>query len=209
VVEGSSNRADEIITYDVIYVSGGCLFCLLLPIELTRFDALLEEKVLSLSWTTASELNNHGFYIQISKDAENWSHIGFLEGHGTTNATSSYRFNTVLPDGSQEWYVRLVQEDLNGTIRYLPTVHIEDNSTQLFRLFSTGGHLVVQNTSQETERFNLEVFEMSGRSVVNGSHLLSGGERMEVSLQPGFYLARVVSDQGTVIAEKVLIQTRE
>ena len=209
VVEGSSNRADEIITYDVIYVSGGCPFCLLLPIELIRFDALLEEKVLSLSWTTASELNNHGFYIQISKDAKNWSHIGFVEGNGTTHATSSYHFNTVLPDGSREWYVRLVQEDVNGTIRYLPTVHIEDNSAQTFRLFSAGGLLVVQNTSNESERFNLEVFDMSGRCLVNELQQLDAGEKFEQPLKAGLYLARVVSDSGSVAAEKMLIQTGE
>ncbi|MBI1265940.1 MAG: hypothetical protein GC193_00775 [Cryomorphaceae bacterium] len=205
VVEGNSNRADEIITYDVIYVSGGCPFCLLLPIELTRFDALLEEKLLSLAWTTASELNNRGFYIQISTDAEDWSLLGFVEGNGTTSTTSAYKFNTLLPYGNREWYVRLVQEDINGTIRYLPTLHIEDASAEAFRLFSSGHQLIVENTSSETKLFYLEVFDMSGRGIVHEQHQLEAGGKFEMAMKSGLFVARVVPVSGTVVVEKLLI----
>ncbi|MDP4827574.1 MAG: T9SS type A sorting domain-containing protein, partial [Flavobacteriales bacterium] len=72
-----------------------------------------------------------------------------------------------------------------------------------------GGLLVIQNTSNESERFSLEVFDMSGRRAMNERHQLDGGEKFEQPLMAGFYLARVVTDSGTVITEKILIQTGE
>ena len=80
IVEGTANRSDEIITYEVLYESGTCPFCLLLPVEWGEFDAFLEGQDLTLEWTTVSEINNRGFHVEVSKDGQYFDRVRFETG---------------------------------------------------------------------------------------------------------------------------------
>ena len=57
--------------------------CSDLPVELTRFDAVVGQDGVSLSWETASELNNAGFEVERSRDDQGFRKISFVEGNGT------------------------------------------------------------------------------------------------------------------------------
>ncbi|MCX6162087.1 MAG: T9SS type A sorting domain-containing protein, partial [Ignavibacteriae bacterium] len=64
-----------------------------LPVELLSFNANAEGSKVTLRWQTASELNNHGFYIE-RKNGENngWKEIGFIKGSGSANTPMSYSY---------------------------------------------------------------------------------------------------------------------
>lgn len=88
----------------------------LLPVELTRFEALAFEQGVELSWETASETNNAGFEIEHAID-EDFTSLLFVSGQGTTAETTYYnnRFENMAPG----WHrFRLKQIDFDGTFAY-------------------------------------------------------------------------------------------
>ena len=67
-----------------------------------------------VTWTTVSETNNYGFYLQESPDKQNWTDVGALiPGHGTT--LDPQKYSVTLPISNGSCWVRLVQVDLDGT----------------------------------------------------------------------------------------------
>ena len=67
-----------------------------------------------ISWTTSSEYNNKGYYVQKSKDGSNFTDIGFVEATGNLRLqTNNYSFEDVNPDGETTYY-RIRQVDLDG-----------------------------------------------------------------------------------------------
>jgi hypothetical protein len=89
-----------------------------LPITLASFKLNLSADTPVLTWSTVSEIDNYGFYVEKSQDNITWSEVAnsFQEGYGTTIEPHSYSFtDNTLPVGN---YYRLHQVDLNGTSHY-------------------------------------------------------------------------------------------
>jgi hypothetical protein len=94
------------------------------PVELSSFTAEVSENQITLLWTTASELNNQGFDIEISYNNEDFNRIGFVLGFGTTAESKNYLFNiTEFVAGTQ--YFRLKQIDYDGTFTYTNAIEVE------------------------------------------------------------------------------------
>jgi hypothetical protein len=97
-----------------------------IPVELLSFSASIVANVVTLNWSTATELNNHGFEIERSSDRINWINIGFREGHGTTSEPQHYSYSDELSDiVSSKLYYRLKQIDFNGSFEYSDIVEVE------------------------------------------------------------------------------------
>ena len=65
----------------VVKVSDSGCSAFILPVELTDFTARLYNGLVLLNWSTASETNNKGFFIQRSYDTEEWETAGFRPGN--------------------------------------------------------------------------------------------------------------------------------
>jgi hypothetical protein len=90
-----------------------------LPIQLAAFEATVVSSGASvrLVWSTLTETNNYGFYIQESSESSGPYQslpIMFVPGHGTSLNSHSYSCSipNVLPG---RHYFRLRQVDLDGT----------------------------------------------------------------------------------------------
>jgi len=96
------------------------------PVELTSFNASIKGAGVLLEWTTATEINNMGFEIQRNSSV-NWETIGFVEGNGTTSEITTYQFFNDLSDldNSVKLQYRLKQIDFNGVYSYSDIVEIE------------------------------------------------------------------------------------
>lgn len=104
-----------------IYVYNGVL-----PVELVSFTASSGPDNVTLNWSTASELNNHGFEIERSFDKTNWVTIGFREGKGTTLEPQNYSYSDDISEfSSSKLYYRLKQMDFNGNFEYSNIVEVE------------------------------------------------------------------------------------
>jgi hypothetical protein len=93
------------------------------PVELTYFDVISEEKQNLLTWETASELNNHFFEIEKSITGEDFISIGSVSGNGTTQKISKYSFSDYdVGPHQMSYFYRLMQVDYDGTYSYSPIV---------------------------------------------------------------------------------------
>lgn len=90
-----------------------------LPVTLVAFTAQAQEKNALLNWSTAQELNNSGFEVEVSLDGVSFRRLGFVAGHGTTAAAQHYRYTDVgaARRGTLQYY-RLRQLDTDGTATY-------------------------------------------------------------------------------------------
>ncbi len=110
----------------------------LLPVELVAFNAIVVDNNVELTWQTAAEKNNYGFEILRKDQAstlnnENWKTIGFIEGHGTINATNNYQFVDRNPPSGTLLY-RLKQIDTDGSFEYSETFKIDIGISTTFEL---------------------------------------------------------------------------
>lgn len=88
------------------------------PVELSSFSATVVNRDVHLFWATASERHNFGFFVERKTEtASEWQTIGFVPGKGTTAQPQQYVFIDRHP-GSQNWYYRLRQQDLDGSITF-------------------------------------------------------------------------------------------
>ena len=117
-----------------------------LPVELSSFTSKIIGNKVNLSWQTATEVNNYGFDVERSAygsellaesrllNADSWTKIGFVEGHGNSNSPKDYSFvdNKLTQPGA--YYYRLKQIDNDGKFSYSKTISVDYNQLLAFRL---------------------------------------------------------------------------
>lgn len=81
--------------------------------------------IASLTWKTATELNNKGFEVEKSHDGKNFEMIGFVEGAGTTNEIKTYGFTD--EHLQQNTYYRLKQIDFDGKSNYSRSILVQSS----------------------------------------------------------------------------------
>jgi photosystem II stability/assembly factor-like uncharacterized protein len=98
-----------------------------LPIQLARFTAAAINNSVRLEWTTISEVNNFGFFVERQvQNATEWIEVpnSFIAGNGTTNQPQHYSF-VDRNVGAGTWLYRLRQHDLDGTVNYTEPVSVD------------------------------------------------------------------------------------
>jgi hypothetical protein len=98
-----------------------------LPVELIAFNANISGNKVSLTWKTATEINNFGFEVERSETSdvklEMWEKIGFVQGHGNSNSPKEYSFTDFLSGGTAFNY-RLKQIDNDGKYEYSNSIKV-------------------------------------------------------------------------------------
>ncbi len=91
----------------------------LLPVELTSFYSIVDEKNVTLFWSTSSEENNRGFEIERRQSSviDAWEKAGFVSGNGSTFIPQNYSFRDIRMQTGKYLY-RLRQIDFNGNCRF-------------------------------------------------------------------------------------------
>ena len=84
-----------------------------LPVTLLNFKGDVKESSNFITWSTASEINNHHFELESSVDGIQFTKIATLAGHGTTTTTNNYSFNDFKYNMPATYY-RLKQVDNDG-----------------------------------------------------------------------------------------------
>lgn len=89
-----------------------------LPVELSSFTSMVNDRNVTLNWSTTSESNNSGFDIERSVvNSGVWTKAGHLSGFGTSETSHNYSFtDRNLATGNYSY--RLKQIDFNGNFEY-------------------------------------------------------------------------------------------
>jgi len=140
-----------------------------LPVELTLFNANVDGSTVALTWETASETNNAGFWIEQRSTEEDWTDIAFVDGAGTTAEVTRYRYTTPPIEPGQHQF-RLRQVDLDGTasLSAVQTIHVAPS--RVFSLSSIRPHPVSDVgqwtlTLQRAQPVLAEVYNTIGQRV--------------------------------------------
>ncbi len=104
------------------------------PIKLTSFIATTKQNKTELQWSTATEINNFGFEIQVTKkEKEEWQKVGFVEGNGSTNTPQNYVFINKNTFAGKYLY-RLKQIDKDGKFEYSNSIEVEVAAPKTFSI---------------------------------------------------------------------------
>jgi len=135
-----------------------------LPIQLATFKAVaIGNKEVSLNWTTASETNNYGFYVQ-----RNGADITFIPGNGTTLQQHTYSYTDNPAPGQYQY--RLRQVDLDGTSSFSEKISVGVSAPQKFALaknypnpFNPSTRITFSITKEGP--VSLQIYDILGREV--------------------------------------------
>ena len=189
-----------------------------IPVELTSFSARYYEGRVRLKWNTATEVSNHGFFIERSADGERWEDVGFVEGAGQSNVPLDYEYTDLL-EGSimhaPQIAYRLRQEDRDGTTDYsgIRWVHPAPppGRVELYQAYPNPFNpcTVLGFNLLEAGHVRLRVFNALGQQVgtVADASFEAGFHTLEFNgteLPSGVYIA-VLEAAGTVRQQKLVL----
>jgi hypothetical protein len=141
---------------------------LTVPVELISFVGSCENNKNKLTWSTATETNNHGFEIERSVDGNEFITRGFINGSGTTIERHNYSFS----EDALKWkiYYRLKQIDYDGNYSYSELIEINSYYATSFELFQNYPNPFNPTTKikfeiPESGFVSLKVFDIVGNEI--------------------------------------------
>ncbi len=144
----------------------------LLPVELVAFDGFVSEGAVTLTWQTASEINNAGFEVERAiDDAATFTPYAFIEGAGTSAAATDYRFiDASVPPTARTARYRLKQIDFDGSSTFSETLVLplnEQNGVTLHPNYPDPFNptTTIAFTLPVEQHVQLEVYDASGRLI--------------------------------------------
>ncbi len=186
------------------------------PVELISFYANRQGNEVTLNWTTASELNNKGFFVERSTDNKNWKSLSFVKGDGTTTEKHSYTYKDRL-ESSSAYYYRLKQIDYSGKFTTSKTVKVKnDNLLNSFALEQNYPNPFNPTTNIEfqIEKFgfvSLKIYDALGREVATLVNEEKPAGNYEVQfdaskLTSGIYFYKITSGKFSQVKKMILMK---
>ena len=181
-----------------------------LPVELVSFTGTTTNKGILLNWTTATEINNHGFEIQKSIDAQSFSTIGFVQGAGTTTEKKDYTFmDDADYSGQKVIYYRLKQLDYNGNFEFSSVAEVSVDMPITFALSQNYPNPFNPSTTiaysvQEKSLVSIKVYDLTGQVVSTLVNEEKGAGTYEITfsaenLSSGVYFYKMTAGNFTAV----------
>ena len=98
--------------------------CTPLPVKLLDFKINYLIDAIELNWSTASEINNDGFYIEHSLDGINFTNLAFIKSATNSNELRHYSYKDIQ---NKSGYYRLRIVDLDGYTEFSGVLYIDEN----------------------------------------------------------------------------------
>jgi hypothetical protein len=146
-----------------------------LPVELSDFQATPHRDGVLLKWTTTTELNNSGFFVErrrkpldASTTQPTWVSLDFVRGNGTTTTQTSYTFIDKSASGMVEY--RLKQVDFDGTVDYSPIINFDAGLPKKYDLWQNYPNpfnptTIIRYQLPTTSIVKLELYDVLGKKV--------------------------------------------
>lgn len=183
----------------------------LLPVELSSFDARLEKEEVQLKWTTSAEENSDYFEIERSTDAENFEVIGKVKAAGNASTENNYTAVDQDPEVGTNYY-RLKIVDLDGSFEYSDqkSVNYHRVDLQLFPNYIDADQQVkLRINGLQNNDARLSLSDLTGKLLYTMElENIQDGDEINFSLVSnltnGMYIINLQSDQ-IKLTEKIII----
>lgn len=173
-----------------------------LPVELISFTVDCYGNTADLIWQTASEINNKGFIIERSYDAENFAQIGFVNGSGNSNRITSYSFTDNKAEQNEVYYrLKQVDTDDKFTLSEIVIADCENINTPETTFivypnpFKSNINIITENLPKEEAVIN--IYNMLGSLIyqtkVNSNNGYSFTNIDLEHLPPAMYVVKLIS----------------
>lgn len=136
--------------FDLNWGGSSTLDCsVVLPISLIAFYGVYKEGIITLHWTTASEINNSHFELERSVDGLEWQTVANISGAGNSTQTLYYAYEDSKFHQDVVNYYRLKQVDYDGAFEYHDIISVDDpeKTAKVIRTYNLMGQPVTDSYS--------------------------------------------------------------
>ena len=194
---------------DDITIDAGLNFASL-PVRFGNFTVAQVRNHIELNWSTYSEVNNQGFYIEKAvDDPDNFESIGYVEGSGFSNEKKYYSYTDLnLGRSNSNFYYRLRQVDFDGSESFSAIRSLSLDGASQLEVFPnpTTGIVSVYLPNRENSK-RIRVYNAVGQKV-HDLNLQSGSSyyQMDLSdLENGVFLIHIENGTESEI-KKIIVE---
>lgn len=168
-----------------------------LPVEFNSFSGMAADNANILSWSTSSEINNRGFEIERSENAQDFETIGFVKGAGNSQKLVQYNFVDKTINNKTNFY-RLKQIDFDGSIEYSEIISIYNNNSSILITPNPFNNQISINSLGENKLITAEIIDLSGRTKMSLQGLINSDIIFNTEeLTTGVYFLRISDGERT------------
>ena len=176
---------------------------IVLPVELSEFEAVSTDHDVDVTWKTVTENNNDYFILERSLDAQSWSTIAIKDGVGNSSQVVNYQFTDRNVENEIAYY-RLKQVDFDGAMHLSKIISVNPNQSFSVQLVPNPAKSKV--TIKANDHINkVEIISVNG----NSKEIIETPHSSKVSLNldnyfKGIYYLKIHSTTETII-EKLIV----
>lgn len=169
-----------------------------LPVTFISFNGVLQNNVVALSWSTATEINNKGYEVQRSMDVQNFKAIGFVNGHNNSSQINNYTYTDEKMVSGTNYY-RLKQIDNDGKFNYSSVIKIDYSKFD----WSILGNPVSNNSWLQLQldkpaHIVIQIVSVSGKTIqlIDKGNLTAGTYSIPLNLNnvsSGIYIVNLIA----------------
>lgn len=164
-----------------------------LPVTFLNFSAWCNNGKVEIEWSTASEQNSSYFIIEQSADGNNFSAIGTKPAAINSSSVTNYSFTDTEPLLGTAFY-RVTEVDMNGEKQSTNIVAVSSCSSDNIFIYSSEGSIYVNITASENGKYQFELYNMLGQSLVKELRGVTKGQntvKLMPELASGIYFVNV------------------
>ena len=193
-----------------------------LPVEIGSFTGSADGNNASLEWTTLSESNNSGFFVQQKVDGRFQAVSSLIESaapNGTTTEQQSYRFRAENLDRGTTHTFRLRQVDVDGSESFSKEIDIQIGIGEAYTLEAYPNPITSRQTPtvrfavEKSQPVTVEVYNTLGqrvRTLYNDTPRTTGQfislDLDASSLSSGVYFIRMQGESFTTTEKLVVVR---
>ncbi|MBX2976968.1 MAG: carbohydrate-binding protein [Ignavibacteriaceae bacterium] len=186
----------------------------IIPVELNKLNISSKENIVTIEWSTSSEVNNTGWEIEVKNQNGVFIPLGFVDGKGNSTILNYYSFTDNSEKISGLYQYRLKQINFDGSYTYSEVVSVDINRVLTYLLnqnypnpFNPATTISYQIPVKQ--HVSLVIYDVLGnqvKEVVN--EVKEAGTHLEtfnmVDVATGVYIYRLKSGQ-IILSQKMLL----
>lgn len=183
-----------------------------LPVELTSFSGnCLDDNLVELKWSTASEKNSKFFYLQRSKDGIHFNTIQTIAANGFSDIQRNYTVTDSSAATTKNYY-RLIEVDNDNSQSIQNTIAVEcaaPNLVNSIAVYYTKPQFTVELNSATSKNVAIRIFEISGKLLFEEDKQINQGLNtfslnFHEKIANGIYIIQVIAGD-KITAQKILV----